>query len=562
MKRLSTLLILLVLISSSTIAQNNLYVSVFGNNGMDGLTQVTPVRDVQHAINISQEGDTINIYGGEYYEYLSITHNNLTIRRASIFDEVVIKPSMGDIMENALLLIDGKSNILIDGITFAEHMMNYAQGIYVRGAGSNIDLVNCRVHDIHFSEDPAAPVNEDTNAQAIIVEGTEELTNVSIIGCEVFDCRLGYSEGIAINGNVSYFNVTDNYVHDLTNIGIVAIGHEGVCKTAAVDQARFGVISENTVMNCISPYATCGGVYVDGGAYISVERNHLEHNGYGVEVGCEHVGKVAEYIVVKNNLLIDNEVAGAAIGGYDFPNGSGMVQYVELRNNTFYKNNFLADYTGEFLFTYMQNFACLNNIFYLNDQGVLGYAENQGTGIGFNHNVIYQEQGIVELDWFGNYTETFNELMSVLALNAGGQYGDPLFVDAANGDFHIMQGSEAMGNAYQSADLQDGEMDFYGEARLTGLLDCGADEYGTEAVTVAELEPNKHSVYPNPFNNELNIVSEETITSYAIFDAMGRRVMYKEGLETKSLRVDTSSLRGGVYTLVVNNGKGLVVVHF
>jgi len=559
MKRLSALFVILVMTTTSGWSQNNIYVSVFGENTNDGLTQVSPVRDVQHAINISQEGDTINIYGGEYYEYLNITHNNLTIKQASIFDEVVIKPSMGNIVENALLLIDSKSNILIDGITFAEHMVNYAQGIYVRGGGSNIDIINCRVHDIHFSDDPNAAVNENTNAQAIIVEGTEELSNVNIIGCEVFDCRLGYSEGIAINGNVTYFNVSDNYVHDLTNIGIVAIGHEGVCKTAAVDQARFGMIKGNTVMNCISPYATCGGVYVDGGAYISIERNHLEHNGYGVEVGCEHVGKVAEYIVVKNNLLIDNEVAGAAIGGYDFPANSGMVQFIEMRNNTFYKNNFLADYTGEFLFTYMQNFSCANNIFYLNDQGVLGYAENQGTNIGFNHNVIYQEQGIVELDWFGNFTETFNELMGVLALNVGGQYGDPLFADADNGDFHIMAGSEAIGMAYQPTDLQDGETDFYGEARISGLLDCGADEFGVDLVAIVELEPNKHSVYPNPFMDELNIISEETITSYAIYDAAGRVVAMQQGLETNSLRVDTTRLKAGVYTMVVN-GKGSLVV--
>ena len=147
MKRLSALFVILVMTTTSGWSQNNIYVSVFGENTNDGLTQVSPVRDVQHAINISQEGDTINIYGGEYYEYLNITHNNLTIKQASIFDEVVIKPSMGNIAENALLLIDGKSNILIDGITFAEHLFNYAQGIYVRGGGSNIDIINCRVHD-------------------------------------------------------------------------------------------------------------------------------------------------------------------------------------------------------------------------------------------------------------------------------------------------------------------------------------------------------------------------------------------------------------------------------
>jgi hypothetical protein len=40
---------------------------------------------------------------------------------------------------------------------------------------------------------------------------------------------------------------------------------------------------------------------------------------------------------------------------------------------------------------------------------------------------------------------------------------------------------------------------------------------------------------------------------------MGRRVVYKEGLELNNLKVDTSKLRAGVYTLVVN-GVGVVVV--
>ena len=99
--------------------------------------------------------------------------------------------------------------------------------------------------------------------------------------------------------------------------------------------------------------------------------------------------------------------------------------------------------------------------------------------------------------------------------------------------------------------MQDGETDFYGEARISGLLDCGADEFGMDPVGIVEMEPIKHSVYPNPFMDELNIVSEETITSYAIYDAMGRRVVYKEGLEVNNLKVDTSRLRVGVYTLVV-----------
>lgn len=549
-------------IGISATAQNNIYVSVFGDNTWNGITTATPVRDVQFAINMSQPGDTINIYGGIYYEYLEVTHDQLTIRQASIWDEVIIEPSTGDIVENALLLIDGKFDITIDGLIFANHMYNYAQGIYVRGLSGQIAIRNCKVHDIHFSSEPNAPVNEDTNAQAIIVEGTDVVPSdqIEISHCEVYNCRLGYSEGIAINGNVTQFIIQDNHVHDLTNIGIVAIGHEGVCPNETFDQATYGYIARNHVHDCLSPYATCGGIYVDGAAYVSIEGNRCEHNGYGVEVGCEHAGKSASYITVKNNLIVDNEVAGLALGGYDYPENSGVVNYVEVRNNTFYKNNFLEDYTGEFLFTYMEQVEISNNIFYLNDQGVWGYAENQGLGIWVHNNVIYQPNNIVELDWFGTSTETFSEIGSVLALNAGGVFGDPLFVDAEAGDFHILEGSSAIGNAYQPTELQPGEVDFYGEARLDGLLDCGADEFGTNVSIGEENLPNAYSVYPNPASDRVFVNSIQAGESIRIFSSTGKLMYASKSQHSGLMQIDVTGFVDGIYFLQTDRGTQKFIV--
>ncbi|MFZ4784379.1 MAG: right-handed parallel beta-helix repeat-containing protein [Flavobacteriales bacterium] len=542
-------------IGISTIAQNNIYVSVFGDNSWNGITTATPVRDVQFAINISQPGDTINIYGGIYYEYLEVTHDQLTIRQASIWDEVIIEPSTGDIVENALLLIDGKFDITIDGIIFANHMYNYAQGIYVRGLSGEIAIRNCEVHDIHFSSDPNAAVNEDTNAQAIIIEGTDIVptTGIEISNCEVYNCRLGYSEGIAINGNVNQFLIHNNHVHDLTNIGIVAIGHEGVGPNASADQASYGEIKGNHVHDCLSPYATSGGIYVDGATYISIDGNRCEHNGYGIEVGCEHAGKSASFVTVKNNIVSDNEVAGIALGGYDYPDNSGKIEYVEVRNNTFYKNDFLEDYTGEFFITYMENVEISNNIFYLNDQGVWGYAENQGPGIWVHNNVIYQANNTVELDWFGTFTESFLEIGSVLALNAGGVYGDPLFVSAEAGDFHIMDGSSAIGMAYQPTELQPGETDFYGEIRLVGLLDCGADEFGTSVSVGENPLPNEYSVYPNPANDAVLVDVPMRGDKMRLYDASGALVLDQQNLSAGVMRFELNTFENGMYFLHVGN---------
>ena len=50
-----------------------------------------------------------------------------------------------------------------------------------------------------------------------------------------------------VNGNVDGFQITNNHVHHNDNIGIDAIGHEGVAPVPAYDQARNGVIRGNRV---------------------------------------------------------------------------------------------------------------------------------------------------------------------------------------------------------------------------------------------------------------------------------------------------------------------------
>ena len=119
-------------------------------------------------------------------------------------------------------------------------------------------------------------VNASTNAQGIIVYGTNAttaITNLKIQNNQLYDCRLGYSEGIAVNGNVNGFEVTGNTVYNLTNIGIDLIGHEGACPNPTNDQARNGLVKNNIVHDCLSTYASSGGIYIDGGKIITVENN-------------------------------------------------------------------------------------------------------------------------------------------------------------------------------------------------------------------------------------------------------------------------------------------------
>lgn len=532
--------------------QTTYYVSEFGNNSNTGLWGA-PFRDVQAGLDACQPGDTLAIYGGSYYEFLNIPISDITIRREWPSDQVWINAPFGVEGEGlALMLIDGKSNIHIDGIIFSNHAANYAQGLYVRGNSDNVLIENCSFNNIHFSPLPNAAVNENTNAQPLIVEGTSEdpIENLVIRNCIIEDCRTGYSEGLAVNGNVDTFLIEGNTLDQLKNIGIVAIGHEGTCPNPVLDQARNGAIRENRVSSCLSQYATSGGIYVDGGRNITVERNYCNHNGYGIEIGCEHPGKSASDVVVKNNIIQDNEVAGLAVGGYDYPEVSGTVHNVLVRNNTFYKNDYLNDFTGEFLITHCNNLQLQSNIFFLNNQGVLGYSENDGGENTFEYNVIWNPIGDMELSWFGQNVSSFDELSSALGWNNAGIWGNPLFINVQQQNFRIQPNSPAKNYSYPSTIVDSDELDYYGNPRIIGILDCGAAEEGVVS-SIKETTPNDYSVFPNPFNDHIFIHGVTERIYYSLFNTLGKEI--KEGIVFGSEMIDLSGFPAGLYFLRLNS---------
>src|SRR4029077_12731893 len=79
------------------------------------------------------------------------------------------------------------------------------------------ELRRNRIHDIR-----------GRNAMGITVFATEPtaISDLVIDGNEVYDCDPAPSEALTLNGNVDWFQVTNNVVRDVNNIGIDAIGGE------------------------------------------------------------------------------------------------------------------------------------------------------------------------------------------------------------------------------------------------------------------------------------------------------------------------------------------------
>jgi hypothetical protein len=175
-------------------------------------------------------------------------------------------------------LVDA-SHVVVRGLELRNYATastaNVPIGLYVTGAGSDIRVERTHIHDIRTTASGCA-----ANAFGLKVDGTrapESISDLVIADNEIDHLVLGCSESFSLDGNVERWTIERNHVHDANNIGIGAIGFEGVAPDPAFDQARDGTIRDNVVHDITSfgnpaygdEYAA-DGIYVDGGTRITI----------------------------------------------------------------------------------------------------------------------------------------------------------------------------------------------------------------------------------------------------------------------------------------------------
>ena len=551
----------LMLISTLAISQD-FHVTTTGDDGDPG-TAVQPWESLQHAMDNATPGSTVYIHQGTYNErlYMNVdgTPGNY-ITFISVENEDVFVDGSG-LTDPALLEMYDVQYVVVEGIKFMNNEQIDAIGILIEGVSDHIRIEDCDISNVNFSTDPNAPINSSTNAQPLIVYGNEAshaITNLEIIDNEIFDCQLGYSEALAINGNVDGFIVSENEVHDVTNIGIDIIGHEGTCSDPSLDQARNGTITDNETYNCLSPYATSAGIYVDGGKDLTIERNFVHHNQWGIEIGCENPGKTTDNIVVRNNFIYANSTAGLTCGGYEFP-ASGAVTNSVVSNNTFFGNDTENDYTGELYLSYNDGLTVTNNIFYAtNGNAEMMSDENLATSsqnMAFYNNLWYHPDGDgnVEFTFGGSYYTSLSAFASGTGFGSNSMFADPLFIAVgANPDLHLTAASPAedFGNAtFSNIGMYDIDM---GLRLVDGSIDLGADEIDDQ-LTLEEAAFENFTVYPNPANDMISIQLDNfTNSMISIYDLNGR-LQKTIPADSQTTAFCAANLPAGFYTIVVSN---------
>lgn len=554
-----TQLLFMVLLASA----QDYYVALNGSDSSDG-TISKPWRSIQHAMDNATPGSTVFIREGVYNEkvYVNVSGEEGNPITFTAFEGEDVTLDGGGLSDEAMLALYDVQYIVLQGFAVRNNTVHDAIGIIVEGVCNDITIADMVISEIHFSSNPSDEVNDDTNSQPIIVYGTEAdhpITNLVISGNEIFDCRTGFSEALAVNGNVDGFLVEDNYVHDVSNIGIDVIGHEGTCSDPSLDQARNGIIRNNRTARCTSPYATSAGIYVDGGRDLIIEGNEVYENQWGIEIGCENVGTSASDIVVRNNVIYRNTSAGVHIGGYDYPSGSGKVTDVHLLNNTITDNDLEDDGTGELFLSYFENVVIANNIFF--GKAGSGYLcstddlPEQSIGLQMDHNDWYSVlgSGQEEFYWRGMDIQGLDEFTSETGFEANGLNVDPAFASAG---MDLEPGSPLVDVGTMQYIGISGSVDFEGDTRLVnGNIDIGARELQS-STSLADPGFVAFAMYPNPTRDYVILEFPNAASgTIEITDVMGK-TMTRQQIRGSRVEVSLPDWPSGVYLVYFTDPSG------
>jgi hypothetical protein len=453
---------------------------------------VNPGESIQKAVNAAVAGDTVRVLPGTYVQKVLISGKTGT---AGAF--ITLKGDSGAIISGSgltpvgregLITIKNSNFVRVEGFDVTGLMTKSANtpvGILVEGNGAHLQIVNNKVHDIRHTSTCTEPCAMGAHGLAVFGTNATGVTDLLVQGNEVYQNVLQASEALVLNGNVDRFEVLGNNVHDNNNIGFDFIGYEGECaKCGDNDRVRNGVVRGNTAKNNSSvknPWyrgvGSAGGFYVDGGRFIVFDRNVSTGNDIGFEFASEHKGKATEDIVMSNNFVYKNIESGLSVGGYS--SGAGQSRRINVHNNSFYRN---MGWGTELVFNYkVTDSRFSNNIFYGKGKPAENYVVE---GTGHSGNVWGVNM------WFGQGTSRTG-LPGTLVIN------DPRYVAPDNGNLRLQAASPALNNGAVGAALTtwtspfwatqypsgaipvNGTMDFDGQARVEGIIDLGADEFGT-----------------------------------------------------------------------------------
>lgn len=359
---------------------------------------------------------------------------------------------------------DTGSDITIGNLIFKNGNSDTGSGagLYVRTNAANVSLGGCTFNDNWADKYGGAAYIRTTSGNISLTQNEFNGNYANYNGGGIY--MHAYS-----SGNVSLTNNTFNGNYD---------GDDG---GGAYVHAYTGSITltNNSFIGNFAEYSG-GGTYAwtSTGSITLIDNTFIGNDVYSSDGGGADVESSSGNIFLINNIFSEN-LASDEGGGADVESDSGNVT---LTNNTFNRNSTLpGDGGGVYVWTEYDatTVNIYNNIFWGNRASYDGddlYIQSDGDNNGATVNLYNND-----LDPNSDINSGDSEALYITSINSyhhgGNIMNDPLFVNATNQDFHLLEGSPCIDVGLNSAPGIP-LTDFEGDSRIiNGTVDMGADEY-------------------------------------------------------------------------------------
>lgn len=455
------------------------YVSPRGNDANAGTDPQHAWRHIQQAMNAATPGSTVLVMPGVYNEKLTVNVSGDATDGFITFQAQGHVTISGSRIAGAdIINLNNQNYVQIVGFNIANDLhVSDGSGIRMNGHDDHVNILNNTIHAI-----------TGTNAMAITAYGTDPaqaISNLVIDGNQIFNCQPFKSEALTLNGNVQDFQVSNNYVHDVNNIGIDVIGGEGMSPDPATDLARNGSVFGNRVTRAHqrglgSGVGTAAGIVVDGAQNVIVERNTCWADDVGIEVTAVSAGATATGVVVRDNYVYQNWGVGISIGASQQTDGA--VTACQVSNNTLFHDNARHTADGELRLQWGSGNTIENNLISAGPRTILLDAESGSANDTSNYNLFYAPgaPASAEFLWDGLAYRGLASLQASVQQDVNSLFANPLLLRPSGAPPpRLSSRSPAINAGNPAFTPAAGETDYVGNPRLVGSsIDIGAMEVG------------------------------------------------------------------------------------